>query len=135
VRIVRYYAALIHKEAASDYGVSFPDLPGCITAGRTIDEARTMAAAALALHLEGLEAEGEPIPEPSSLDDLEAVVAERGGVLTIIPAPTSTGTKVRVNVVLPVDLLAETDRCAEAVGSNRSDFIVQALKHELSRTA
>ena len=39
---MRPYIALIHKEPNSDYGVSFPDLPGCVTAGTTIDEARTM---------------------------------------------------------------------------------------------
>jgi predicted RNase H-like HicB family nuclease len=51
---MRYYIALLHKEPKSDYGASFPDLPGCITAGRTLDEARTMAVEALALHLQGL---------------------------------------------------------------------------------
>ena len=48
------YIALIHKDADSEYGVSFPDLPGCISAGATLDEARAMAAEALAMHLEGL---------------------------------------------------------------------------------
>ena len=62
----RSYAGLIHKDTDSDYGVSFPDLPGCITAGRTVEEAREMAAEALALHLETLEAYGEEIPKPSS---------------------------------------------------------------------
>ena len=47
---MRYYIALIHKDADSDFGVSFPDLPGCITAGRTLDEARLMADEALAVH-------------------------------------------------------------------------------------
>ncbi len=51
---MRQYIALIHKDADSDYGVSLPDLPGVITAGSTLDEARDMAAEALALHLEGL---------------------------------------------------------------------------------
>jgi predicted RNase H-like HicB family nuclease len=41
------FIALIHKDADSDYGVSFPDLPGCVTAGATLDEARDMAAEAL----------------------------------------------------------------------------------------
>jgi len=40
---MRAYIALIHKEPDSDYGVSFPDLPGCISAGLTLDEARAMA--------------------------------------------------------------------------------------------
>ena len=62
------YTGLIHKDPDSDYGVSFPDLPGCITAGRTVEEAREMASEALALHLEALEAYGEEIPKPSSAD-------------------------------------------------------------------
>ncbi len=64
----RTYTGLIHKDPGSDYGVSFPDLPGCISAGRTVEEAREMAAEALALHLEALEAYGEEIPKPSSAD-------------------------------------------------------------------
>ena len=52
---MRQYIALIHKQADSDYGVSFPDFPGCIAAGATLDEAREMAEQALAFHLDGLE--------------------------------------------------------------------------------
>ena len=37
------YIAIVHKEAKSDFGVSFPDFPGCITAGKNIDEAKDMA--------------------------------------------------------------------------------------------
>jgi predicted RNase H-like HicB family nuclease len=48
---MRPYIALIHKETASCFGVSFPDLPGCVSGGDTLDEARAMAAEALALHL------------------------------------------------------------------------------------
>ena len=64
---MRQYIALIHKDAESDFGVSFPDLPGCVTAGATLDEARDMAAEALALHLEGLSEDGEAIPEPGTV--------------------------------------------------------------------
>ena len=68
----RTYTGLVHKDPDSDYGVSFPDLPGCITAGRTVEEAREMAAEALALHLEGLAEYGEEIPKPSSADTVLA---------------------------------------------------------------
>ena len=63
---MRPYIALIHKDAKSDYGVSFPDLPGCVTAGATLEEARAMASEALALHLEGMAEDGDAIPEPLS---------------------------------------------------------------------
>jgi len=132
---MRYYIGLIHKDPESDYGVSFPDLPGCVTAGRTLDEARAMAAEALALHLEGLTEDGTAIPDPSPLETIMADPGHRDGVVTLVPAPTAEGPKVRVNVMLPEDVLADADRYAKAHGFNRSDFIAAAIKHELKRTA
>jgi predicted RNase H-like HicB family nuclease len=64
------YIAYLHKDSNSDFGVSFPDFPGCVTAGRTLDEARQLAPEALALHIEGMIEDGEHIPKPSTLDDL-----------------------------------------------------------------
>ena len=61
----RTYIGLVHKDPKSDYGVSFPDLPGCVTAGHTFEEAKELAAEALALHLEGMACSGNEIPEPS----------------------------------------------------------------------
>lgn len=60
-----YYVALIHKEKGSDFGVSFPDFPGCVTAGKSMDEARAMAEAALSLHIDGMLEDNSPIPKPS----------------------------------------------------------------------
>jgi len=84
---IRNYIPLIHKEAGSDYGVSFPDLPGVISGGASLDEARSMAAEALALHLEGMVADGEAIPEPTTLEAVTADPANREGVAVLIPAP------------------------------------------------
>ena len=68
------YIALIHKDPDSDYGVSFPDFPGCISVGATLDEARGMAEEALAFHIDGMTEDGNAIPEPSSL---ETIMADR----------------------------------------------------------
>src|SRR5579863_7990161 len=103
------YVALIHKDADSDYGVSFPDLPGVVTAGSDLDEARNMAAEALALHLEGLAEDGEAIPEPSSLEEIMANKDNRDAVAALIPAPANASKSVRVNVTLPSDLLEQID--------------------------
>lgn len=65
----RTYIALVHKDPDSDYGVSFPDLPGCISVGSTPEEAHQMGSEALMLHLEGLGADGADIPLPCSADD------------------------------------------------------------------
>jgi predicted RNase H-like HicB family nuclease len=53
------YIAYLHKDRDSDYGVSFPDFPGCITAGKTLDEASRMAAEALALHIQDMIEDGD----------------------------------------------------------------------------
>lgn len=58
------YIAYVHKDENSDYGVSFPDFPGCITAGSTFAEARRMAAEALSLHIAGMLEDEEKIPAP-----------------------------------------------------------------------
>ena len=81
---MRQYIGLIHKDAESDYGVSFPDFPGVVTAGTTLDEARAFAAEALGLHLEGLAADGDPIPEPSSLEAVMAQPENRDGTPILI---------------------------------------------------
>ena len=57
------YIAIIHKDADSDFGVSFPDFPGCISAGRTLDEAKNMALEALTGHIAIMHAAGLPVPD------------------------------------------------------------------------
>lgn len=129
---MRQYIALIHKDADSDYGVSFPDLPGVITAGSTLDEAREMAVEALALHLEGLVADGEAVPEPSSLEEIMSDAQNRDGVAVLIAAPAPEVKTVRVNVTLPADVLSEIDKYAEREGFTRSGFLVQAAKKAMA---
>lgn len=121
------YIALIHKDADSDYGVSFPDLPGCITAGETLDEARVFAEEALALHLEGLAEDGEAIPEPSSLEVVMSDPDNRDGVAILVRADARSRA-VRVNITLPEDALREIDTYAEANGYTRSGFLAQAAR-------
>ena len=63
------YSIAIHKDEDSDYGVIVPDLPGCFSAGRTIDEAIDMAREAIELHLEGLIERGEALPPPMAIEE------------------------------------------------------------------
>lgn len=125
---MRQYIALIHKDDDSDYGVSFPDLPGVISAGSTLDEARDMATEALAFHIEGLIEDGEAIPEPSSLEDVMANAENRDGVAVLIAAPATAAKSVRVNVTFPSDVLDQIDQYAEREGFTRSGFLAQAAK-------
>ena len=132
---MRNYIALIHKDPDSDYSVSFPDLPGCITAGVTIDQARTMAEEALALHLEGLAEDGQPIPAPSSLEDIMSDPENRSAVAALIPAPVQTVRTVRVNITLPENVLSEVDTYAESKGYTRSGFLLLAAKKAMNDAA
>jgi predicted RNase H-like HicB family nuclease len=129
---MRQYIALIHKDSDSDFGVSFPDLPGCVTAGSTLDEARDMAAEALALHLEGIEQDGSALPEPSSLETVMTDLENRDGVAILVQAPNGSAKSVRINITLPEDVLREIDRYAEAEGFTRSGFLAKAAKSAMA---
>ena len=59
------YAVVIEK-GQSNYSAYVPDLPGCVAVGDTIEEAQREIQEAIAFHLEGMRADGLPIPEPSS---------------------------------------------------------------------
>lgn len=121
------YIALIHKDADSDYGVSFPDLPGCVTAGATLDEARGFAEEALALHLEGMAEDGEAIPEASRLEVVMSDPLNRERVAILVDVETRSRT-VRVNITLPEDALREIDRYADTHGYTRSGFLARAAR-------
>src|ERR1700721_3548003 len=80
------YIAYLHKDRKSDFGVSFPDFPGCITAGRTLEEARRRAAEALSFHIAGMIEDGEKVPNPSTIDDVVSDPALKGAVAFLVPA-------------------------------------------------
>jgi predicted RNase H-like HicB family nuclease len=69
-----HYIALIHKDADSCYGVSFPDVPGVITAGDTIDEAMERAAEVLEFAAQDWQnaAGSNALPAPRTIDELRA---------------------------------------------------------------
>ncbi len=123
------YIALLRKEADSDYGVEFPDLPGCITAGASLDEAAAMAREALNFHLEGLAAEGQPRPKPSALADILATAESSGALPVLVPAAKPKGRAMRISVTIEENLLAEID--AEAGPGGRSGFLAQAARTAL----
>jgi predicted RNase H-like HicB family nuclease len=122
---MRQYIALIHKDPGSDYGVSFPDLPGCVTAGLDLDHARRMAEEALALHLAGMTEDEEPMPEPSSLETVMADRENRDAVAILVKAPTATAKTVRVNVT-------RIDKFAAEQGYTRSGFFSMRRKPRCS---
>ena len=78
------YIAYLHKDRDSDFGVSFPDFPGCVTAGKTLEQARRMAAEALAMHIAGMIEDNEVVPTPSTLDELKNDPDAKGTVAFLV---------------------------------------------------
>jgi predicted RNase H-like HicB family nuclease len=129
------YIGLIHKDADGDFGVSFPDFPGVITAGVTLDDARAIAEEALALHIEGLVEDGEAVPEPSALEEVMSDPDNRTGVAILVSMKSAQPKAVRVNVTLPGDVLEQIDEYAEAHGYTRSGLLTQAAKKLMAEAA
>ena len=122
------YYALLRKNEDSDYGVDFPDFPGCVTAGETLDEAVGMAEEALNFHIDAMLEDGLDMPEPSSLDE----VNEEGAVAFLVRAHERA--KKRYNVTLSSWVVAQIDACPEVTRGNlsRSAFLEEAAKERLA---
>lgn len=128
---VKNYIGLIRKDADSDYGVSFPDFPGVVTAGKDLDDARAMALEALSFHVDGLIEDGEAIVEPSSLEAIMSEPENKEAVAFLVPLRTEAKKAVRLNITLPEDVLLQIDAYAEAHGLTRSGFLATAAKRQI----
>lgn len=127
-------SVVIHKDRTSDYGVTVPALPGCCSAGASIDEALTHAREAIELHLEGMLEDGEPLPEMPPIEALQRKREYRGGIwfmVEIDPSRLTSGAK-RVNITLPERLLTQIDRAAAAENTSRSGFLAEAALARLA---
>jgi len=119
------YIAYLHKDKGSDFGVSFPDFPGCVTAGRTLEEARELAVEALTLHVAGMIEDGDALPEPSTLDALARDPAMKGAVAFLVSVEPPEKT-VRVNITARESQIEAIDRLARKAGMTRSAYMVQS---------
>lgn len=68
------YVVIVEK-GENSYGAYVPDLPGCVAAGETREEAMQLIREAIEFHLEGLRQDGRPVPAPSSSIELVTVDA------------------------------------------------------------
>lgn len=128
-----FYPAILERDAEGGFGLIFPDLPGCVSAGETAEEAARGGAEALALHLEGMIEDGETLPPPSALDGIpsDPEVNEAARMLVSATLPTRAA---RINVTIDEALLSRIDRAAEESGLTRSGFLAQAARERLTAT-
>jgi predicted RNase H-like HicB family nuclease len=132
---LRFFPACIEGGGAG-FSVFFPDLPGCVSAGETVEAAAVNAAEALGLHLDGMAQDGETPPTPSAIDAPLPDWAQEaaGGIVTRVLIPADLpGKAVRANITLDEALLSRLDAAAAAEGLSRSGYIAAAVRERLRR--
>jgi|ERR1700688_683807 predicted RNase H-like HicB family nuclease len=125
---MRYPIAIEAGDARHAYGVVVPDLPGCFSAGDTLDEALMNAQEAILLHLEGLLDDGKPLPKASNIEQLRRKRSFRNWTWAIVDVDMSQiGDKAaRINITLPQRILRAVDAHARRRGETRSGFLARA---------
>jgi len=130
------FPVVLHKDADSDYGVTVPDVPGCFSAGATVSEALENAQEALALHFEGLVADGDALPQAQEVDVHMGNPDYAGGVWAVVDFDVTPylGKAVRFNATLPENLLHRIDDMVKKDHryASRSGFLATAALRELS---
>ena len=130
------FPVVLEKEEGSDYGAVVPDLPGCVSAGADADEALAMVREAIELHLEGLIEDGEPIPQPGTIEQYKHDPEYRDGIWALVsinPSSLRQSAK-RVSVTIPERVLDAMDHYAKGHDQTRSGLIVEAVTHYMGRT-
>ena len=134
---MRYPIAIETGSETSAFGVIVPDLPGCFSAGDSLDEALSGAEEAVAAWIDATLDAGQAIPLPSPLDALRDNPDYAGwtlGVVAVDPALLDDTTE-RVNITLPRRVLKRLDALARAAGESRSGYIAQLTLEDRSEAA
>jgi predicted RNase H-like HicB family nuclease len=134
---MRYPIAIEPGTDTIAFGVVVPDLPGCFSAGDTLNEAILGAEEAAAAWIDAALDAGQAIPSPSSLDAIRQNPAYAGwtlGVIAVDPAILDD-TAERVNITLPRRVLKRLDALAEASGETRSGYIAHLTLEQPRRIA
>ncbi|MCF3948809.1 type II toxin-antitoxin system HicB family antitoxin [Acidiphilium sp. AL] len=129
---MRYPIAIEAGTDTAAFGVVVPDLPGCFSAGGTLDEAMAGAEEAAAAWIDAALDAGQAVPAPSDLDSIRRNPDYAGwlfGVITLDPSVLDDTTE-RVNITLPRRVLKRLDALARAAGESRSGYIAHLTLEE-----
>jgi predicted RNase H-like HicB family nuclease len=129
------YPVVIHKDKSSDYGVTVPDLPGCFSAGETMEDALTNVVEAIECHLEGVLFAGEVIPEAQPVEVHQQNKDYAGGTWALVSVDLSklASKAKRINITLPERVLALVDEQAKREGESRSGLLARAVLDYIGR--
>ncbi len=123
------FPIVIHKDETSDYGVTFPDLPGCFSAGDTIEAAINNAQEAAECHIEGILLDAEPIPVATDIEKHKDNSDYKDSIWALVEVDISKLSlkSKRVNITMPERLLNSVDYFAKKHGETRSGLLTQAV--------
>lgn len=125
---MRYPVAIEAGDQRHAFGVVVPDLPGCFSAGDTLDEALENTAEAILLWLEDRAEAGASAPEPRTLDQLVRLREFRGWTWALVDVDVAkiSGPAERVNITIPRRALDRIDAAARTAGESRSAYLVRS---------
>lgn len=117
------------------FGVVVPDLPGCFSAGDTVEEAFENAREAIEAHCEALAEAGEDMPQPRPMSEWQEKRGYRGWVWGIVEVAVERlfGPAEKINITVPGRILRQIDDYAREHGQTRSGFLVQAALDSMRR--
>jgi predicted RNase H-like HicB family nuclease len=124
------FPVVLHTDDGVRFGVTVPDLPGCFSAGDTLDEALDSVAEAIDLHLDGIVEDGGEVPTPHPMAEHRANPDFADGVWAAVEVDVTRfdGRAEKINITLPRRLLAKIDSYARAHGETRSGFLAEAAR-------
>jgi len=127
---MKFIIAIEPATADTSFGVVVPDLPGCFSAGDTLDEAIQNAHEAIDLFCETLIEDGLDIPVGRSIAIHQADPEFVGWIWAVVEVPVEKyfGPAEKINITVPRLLLSRIDDYARAHGATRSGFLAQAAR-------
>ena len=130
---MKFVIAIEPGTKTTAFGVVVPDLPGCFSAGDTLDEAIENAKEAIDLHCATVIEDGGDVPASLSLAEHQANPDFAGWIWAVVEVPVERyfGPAEKVNITLPRLLLAKIDEYARAHGATRSGFLAEAARNAM----
>lgn len=122
------YPIVIHKEPDTSYGVTVPDLPGCFSAGDTMEEALKNAVEAIECHVEGILLDNEPLPIGKAIEEYIDLADYQEGTWALVDVDLSKlgGETQRINISIAERILGKIDAFAKNSNKTRSKFLADA---------
>jgi len=128
------FLVVLHTEAhRTDYGVTVPDLPGCVSAGDTLEQALANAGEAILGHLEVMVEDGKPVPEPNGMVPPLGPGQMVGAVKVDLAELDALRETVRLNISMARRTLERIDEAARLAGTSRSAFLATAALAHINR--